>query len=64
MSKQTKDLVAAAHQAFATDEISLKQLAIAKSELKREFRGGHWLRCCGWTPQQLRAVAWATQTGF
>ncbi|HEY5402524.1 MAG TPA: hypothetical protein VIK24_06625 [Pyrinomonadaceae bacterium] len=28
MSKQTKDLVAAAHQAFVMDEISLKQLAI------------------------------------
>jgi len=28
MSKQTKDLDAAAHQAFAMDEISLKQLAI------------------------------------
>ena len=31
MSKQTKDLVAAAHQAFAMDEISLKQLAILSS---------------------------------
>src|SRR6185369_16194820 len=31
MSKQTKDLVAAAHLAFAMDEISLKQLAILSS---------------------------------
>jgi len=40
MSKQTKDLVAAAHQAFAMDEISLKQLAIATSELKENFEVG------------------------
>jgi hypothetical protein len=32
MSKQTKDLVAAAHQAFAMDEISLKQLGPHRPE--------------------------------
>ena len=40
MSKQTKDLVAAAHQAFAMDEISLKQLAILFNRITIQ---GLWL---------------------
>jgi len=40
MSKQTKDLVAAAHQAFAMDEISLNQLAILFNRITIQ---GLWL---------------------